>query len=34
MEYQQYNLEELQTMVDKEQNSEELNKTTGATVDK
>ena len=34
MEYQQHNLEELQNMFDKEQNSEELNKVMGAIVDK
>ena len=34
MDYKQYNLEELQGMFDKEQNSEELNKIMTVIVDK
>ena len=34
MEYEQYNLDELQNMLDKEHNPEELNKIMGAIVEK
>ena len=34
MEYKQYNLDELQRMSEKEQNSEEVNKIMGTTNDK
>ena len=34
MDYKQYNLEELQSMLDKEQNPEELNKIMSIIVDK
>ena len=34
MDYKQYNLEELQEMFEKEQNSEELNKIMSVIVDK